>query len=218
MAVAYDNSTASGANTSSLSFSHTCTGSDLVLVFMIKVYSTSDLVTAATYNSVGATLVSKRQNGNNRWSYMYILANPATGSNTVNVTLSSTQLVGCSVHSYTGAETTGIPDSQNSTTVATTNVDIATTTVADNSWLVGMYAGQRTYTPGSGTTQRQYQGTADQLYTFDSNGAKTPAGSYSLLGTQSQALTCCLHICSIAPAGSAPVASANNANFFGGGL
>jgi hypothetical protein len=205
MAIAYDAASSNAATTNSLNVSHTTTGSDIVMVIFVKAYTTSDVVTGVKYNSVSATLVRKIQDGASRWSYMYILANPATGTNTLNVTTSSSVGLGAIVGTYTGCETSGIPDSSAQGGNSGTNWTMTTTTVADNSWLVGVWGGANTPTPSTGTTQRKYQGgAADQMYFYDSDSEKTPAGSHTLSGTQNTATTSVWIVVSLAPAGGAP--------------
>ena len=207
MAIAFDTSTSSGSSsTSTLTRSHTCSGADRVLVVFVKVYNTSNLLTSVTYYGVGLTQVTAIQDASNRWSYSYILDNPATGANNVVVNLSSATFVSSSSHSYTGCATSGIPDASAASNIATVDVSISATTTVDNCWLVGAYAGARTYTAGGGTTQRQVNTNADYLVTFDSNSPKTPAGTYSLAGTQSSATACSRHIISLAPVASSPAA------------
>lgn len=204
MAIAYDSSANAGnTSTASLVYSHTCTGSDLVLVVFVKVFNTSDLVTGVTYNGVSMTKILSGQDADNRWSYTYTLAGPATGTNNVTVSLSSATFVGSTSQSYTGCSQTGIPDASASLNTSSTTVTTTLTTIADNCWLVGSYNGGRVYTAGSGTTVRQSNTSADFLNSFDSNGAKTPAGSYSLAGTQSSAANSRNYIISLAPVATA---------------
>lgn len=201
MAIAYDSSAAAGStSTTSLSYSHTTSGSDRVLVVFAKTYSSSDLVTGITYAGVSMTKLLTGQDAGGLWSHAYILANPATGANNVVVSLSSANYIGSTSHSYTGCKTVSIPDASGSLNSSVTDVTTTLTTTVDNCWLVGSYNGGRPYTPGVGTTVRQTQLSSDYLVTFDSNGAKTPAGSYSLAGSQSTATACRNYIISLAPA------------------
>lgn len=202
MAIAYDSSANGGStSTSSLTFSHTCTGSNLVLTVFIKIFNTSNVLTGVTYNGVAMTAASSGQDAGSRWSYVYTLINPATGANNVNITTSSATYVGGTSQSYTGCRQTSQPDVVGTPlNTASTTVDTTLTTITDNSWLIGSYNGARAYTAGSGTTSRQFNGSPDQLYSFDSGGAKTPTGSYSLLGTQSSGANSRNYIISLAPA------------------
>lgn len=198
--LAYDNATHSAfKNSTTNTQAHTCSGSDRVL--MVYVYAGSDVVTGVTYNGVSMTFVQKQLMGGaaaGQYIYEYILAAPASGSNNVVVT-SSANLGGyISAVSYTGAKQTGQPD--NSAKQALTGVTTITTnltTVADNCWLVGYAYHNGTVVAGTATTLRG--GSVNVLQTMDSNGAKTPAGSYGLNTTRSPADFAGHVIASIAP-------------------
>jgi hypothetical protein len=113
MAVTFDAVGPSSAGTSatgtSLTWSHTCTGSNRLLVVGVAVGTTSSdasFVTTATYNGVAMTSASKVHSNNqtNGYIQMFYLVNPATGSNTVAITNNvSCDLAGGSV-SFTGAD------------------------------------------------------------------------------------------------------------------
>lgn len=203
MAITYDSSANAGStSSSSLSYSHTCTGSNLGLVVFVKVYNTSNLVTGVTYGGVAMTknTSASGQDADNRYSYTYTLANPSTGANNVVVSLSSATYVNSTSQSYAGCNTSSLIDSTGAAlNTSSTTVTTTTTTVADNCWLVGSFNGARIYTPGAGTTQRQTNSSADYIFSFDSNGAKTPAGSHSLAGTQASSANSRSYIISIAP-------------------
>lgn len=221
MSIAFNAATHGGRGSGSsadLVVAHTCTGSDIVLVVFAKCYQ-QDRVTGVTYNGTPMTLVQKRQDNasNNSWGYTFILANPSTGTNNITLSLSSAPNSGIALGgvSYTGCATSGAPDSNDSASITTTAVNMTTTTVADNSWLVGAYMGARLYTVGSGTTERFRNTLADQLVGVDSNGAKTPAGSHTLLGSQSTGTIAQWQIVSLAPVG---LATTDNAIFAFGGF
>lgn len=88
MALAIDAVTdASGSGAGPFAWSHTCAGSDRVLLVGISYYDSADTVSAVTYNSVALTVVSSSTVSNGQYtSTMYRLIAPATGSNTVSVT------------------------------------------------------------------------------------------------------------------------------------
>lgn len=200
MAIAYNSSASAGStSTSSLSYSHSCTGSNLVLVVFVKIFNTSNLVTGVTYNGVSMTQVLSGQDADNRWSYAYILANPATGANNVVVSLLSSTFVGSISQSYSGCNVSGIPDASGSLNTNSTTVTTTITTTVNGCWLVGSFNGSRVYSAGSGTTVRQSNTSADYIYGFDSNGAKAVAGSHSLVGTQATGANSRNYIISIAP-------------------
>ena len=211
MSIAFDSVSSLDATTTSLSYSHTCTGLNRVLIIFVKVFDTTDRVTAVTYNGVSATLIDSRQDANSRWSYAYRLVAPATGANNVVVSLSASVGVAAISQSYTGCSAIGVPDSFTTTVASAAGVSMTTTTVADNAWLVSFYGGGRSLSAVSGGVERRYHGgVGDQLYSYDSNAPKTPAGSISITATQaSSPSTYVTFSISLAPA----PATANSAFF-----
>lgn len=167
------------------SWTHICTGSNLILIvgFRNTKAAGGEDVTGVTYNSVAMTKLygSLLGNGGKDYDYFYYLINPATGSHTVSVnTAGSTTLYGRSA-SYTGVKQSGFPDAQAQAQSSTgTSITASVTTVADNCWLVAFMDNEvNTTTAAGGTTYRL--GALTTVMPFaDSNGAKTPAGSYSL--------------------------------------
>ncbi len=73
------------------SWSHTATGSNLLLLVAVALNSTSDLVTGVTYNGVALTrLAMAVASGGTRRVYLYALVAPVAGTHTVVVSYSST--------------------------------------------------------------------------------------------------------------------------------
>lgn len=188
MAIAYDNSTGTSvSNNTSVTISHTTSGTNRILFVTVAIYNNganADQLTGITYAGASMTYIGKRTNSTNGYMYLYYLANPALGANNIVATcaISVTELDICSA-SYTGAKQTGIPDST-ANGGSSSPYTQSTTTVANNCWLVmGGYTdnGAGT-TAGTGTVNRY----PSRFYIADSNGAKSPAGSYSLQITASQ--------------------------------
>jgi hypothetical protein len=192
MAIAFDAATDGGKvnPATSLTFSHTCTGSLglLVVGFSGDNFGGADDVSSVTYNSVAMTLAQKitSATGGDRITYIYYLLGPATGAHNVVITCSSSHLIQGGAVSYTGVKASGQPDATTtnfSSTVATT-LTTSLTTANDNSWCVlihGGYDGGSAPTAGAGTTRRTFDGTDGGWGLFDSNGPVTPAGSKSLI-------------------------------------
>lgn len=113
MSVAYDTVGPSSLGTAttgtSLSWSHTCSGTNRLLVVSINVGAASDDVeTTATYNGVSMTSAGRVASNNqiDGYTQLFYLVAPATGSNTVTVTSTlSKSLVGGSI-SFTGVDQT----------------------------------------------------------------------------------------------------------------
>lgn len=161
MALAVD-ATSTGTTTgTSLTVSHTCTGSNLLLLVGAYTHGTlTDIVTGITYAGTAMTRINTVTNsgGGNTASrlYLYYLINPATGANNVVTSLSESRTVLNANTSYTGAKQSGQPDAGNTAFSATvTTLGVTITSVADNSWLVGTLRGHSgTVTAGTSTSQR----------------------------------------------------------------
>lgn len=190
MAIAYDNSSegAVGASTT-LTYSHTCTGSNTFLKVDFRINGASGSVSSVTYAGVSMTqLANVSANG----VYTYYLINPATGANNVVITTSGSGEITSYSASYTGVKQTSPIDSQNtvgSGSVSDTTVVVATTVVASNCWLLGFGAFTNSFgsaTISSNRTDRQagnHGGYATGVNaTSDSNGT-VATGSQSTTWT-----------------------------------
>jgi hypothetical protein len=196
-------------NGTSNNLSHAVSGSNLVL--KVYIYSSIDNITGALYNGVAMTFVQKLlMTGAAAGQYLheYILINPATGTNNVTVT-SSTGMGGyiTAVH-YTDAKQSSQPDAFNKQALnPVTSITTSVTTVEDNDWLTGYAYMNGSLAAGSGTILRGGS-VSGVLQAMDSNGAKTPAGSHSLVTTGANAFAG--HVVSaISPYTSAVVQNSN---------
>lgn len=185
----------------SLTWAHTCTGTNLILV--VGLTNGADDTTGVTYNGVALTAGPARApTAGNEGAELWFLENPATGANNIVASRTGTtsRLSGIAV-SYTGAAQTGQPDSSNTgATASGTSLSISTTVVAENCWLVMMTdtsAGGEA--AGAGTVLREAGSDASDLW--DSNGA-VAAGSRALAITATSG-NLVGAIMSIAPAGAA---------------
>lgn len=132
---------------SSISWSHTCTGSNGLLVVLVNVDDaggTQDRNPAVTYNSVSMTRANlggandRFVDAGGRKLYYFYLLNPSTGSNTIAVTCDTApSILVATAASYTGVNQSGQPDA-GPATANSSGVSISTnvTTVADNSWFI----------------------------------------------------------------------------------
>jgi hypothetical protein len=189
-AIAFDAATNGGnSTTGTLSWTHTTTGSNRLLVVGFKGDSTLSLddISGVTYNGVAMTAIYTGQTaGSDRFYYLYYLLNPASGANTVQITAFNAHYLFGASASYTGVQQSGQPDAMNSNSgTATGSLTTSVTTVADNSWVVmfGVVSNDDgTLAAGTGATERVATDfNAGAL--FDSNASKTPAGSYSMTWT-----------------------------------
>ncbi len=222
-AIAFDAASGQQSNavgTVNAALSHTCTGSNLVLV-VAEVGDTSDSVTDISYNSVSMTIVDKLRYPADRWIYQAILTAPSTGTN--NVVSSGNTFGSKGAVSYTGCGQSSQPDSHDiSKPAAASTITWSTTVVATGCWLWGFCYGDLTdSSAGTGTILR---GTTIGSGTgqFDSNGS-VGTGSQSLQVVQSSSFSPVVTIMSIAPPASGPtniksfdsVAIASIKTFFG---
>lgn len=138
VAIAFDAFGEGYNNGTSLTYSHTCGGSDRFLFLVVKLYGNDD-ITAITYNgvSMGASIA----NGSlfeGTWSRFYALMNPASGANNLVITRTSSNHIVAGSGSWTGVSQTGQPEAfgtaeANGATQITPSVTVATA----NAWVVG---------------------------------------------------------------------------------
>lgn len=200
MAIATDATSTGDQGTPGTSFSvsHTCTGSDLLLWVGILDDGGSGNITGVTYDSVSMTKIDETQHTGSQFISLWYLINPSTGANDITSTGTSSSSPSIRGSSYTGAQQSGVPDDTATVTAATRTTTTGTvTTVADNAWTLMLGRAGATMSAGSGTTIRVGTGAGPML--FDSNAAITPAGSSSLIFTNSSSTTDAI-IVSFAPA------------------
>jgi hypothetical protein len=97
----------STATTNTLSWSHTTSGSDRILIVGVSIRNeSSETVSTVTYGTGNLTFVGAATNGTACRAEIWQLVNPATGANTVTVTLSAgSKFVGGAV-TFTGVHQT----------------------------------------------------------------------------------------------------------------
>lgn len=169
-----------GIGVTSLTWSHTCTGSDRILFVGAFGDFATDAITGATYAGAAMTLVDKRQITGDRWVYLFYRIAPATGANNVVVSANASIAIGGDSASYTGAKQSGQPDaSATNVAGAATSITTSVTTIADNCWtiLLAKNNGGGDPSAGTGSTRRAF---GNEMGIFDSNAAITPAGAYSM--------------------------------------
>lgn len=185
MAIAYDSQSHSVVNPgSSLTFSHTCTGSNLLLVVSVIQNSGSDTVTGVTYNSVSMTRVDIADTTGAPF-YLYYLNAPATGTHNVVVSSSTgANLLAATSVSYTGCDQTSSVINAHgvqTTPRPATSGAVSLTSSVDNCWMVAGYSANinSTYVAGANTTLRTATG-QEYIGICDSNAVISPAGALTL--------------------------------------
>lgn len=189
MAIARDATSQGNVNPgTSLTVSHVCTGSNLLLLVHVLTNNTNEaIITGVTYNGVSMTKIKTQVSETTlRYGYIYGLLAPSTGANNVVVSASSSSVIGAQCVSYTGVKQSGLPDASNSNNTAGDSWTESITTIADNCWhfLARRSDAQMTITGGGSKLLEQF-GSGLQA-TFDSNSAITPAGNHSITGTTTQ--------------------------------
>lgn len=179
MAIAFDASSSDWWTTwTTHTLSHTCSWSNRLLVVTI-LGNHNDVVTGVTYAGASMTRVSFVSNGSSDGIYMYYLLNPATGTNNIVATTSSSQTVLMQNASYTGVRQSSQPNVFNTWWYTTsTSLSTSVTTTDDNCWTIGIFRCNNNQTANWWTTFRA--GIANSIQVGDSNWPKTPAGSTSL--------------------------------------
>lgn len=145
MAVAFDAVGPSAAGqgqtggASPLTWSHTCSGSDRALIVGVVLASSADgaINTTATYNGVSMNSVAGEVHSNAAtmgYAEMFVLANPASGTNTVSVTITGATVEGleCGSVSFTGADQANPIAHQATATGNSTSATVAVTSATDN--------------------------------------------------------------------------------------
>lgn len=185
MAIAFDAASDGGAALpgTSLSWSHTCTGSDRLLRVGTRGSSGgSDVITGVTYNGVALTKIGSSYKGSgDRWIAIWELANPASGSNTIVISSASDVILGLAV-SYTGADV--YDASATASTAGDFSLTVSATPTADNCWVSAFFGKNTGDTPSGGTgTTKRISNDGYGVGFFDNNAAISPAASTSLIQT-----------------------------------
>lgn len=161
-------------------WSHTCTGSNRLLVVGAQGAFNPSNISGATYNAVSMTQVGTGQNGDTvslRWTYFFWLLAPTTGANTISVAATASTFIQGSSASYTGVKQTGQPDASNTGVYGAPTPSLSVTVVENNSWFIASFFGRTTGAVGANTTARSVSANISGI--FDSNGGLA-AGSRTM--------------------------------------
>ena len=192
-----NNSKATGlSGQSTCTWAHTVpsTANALLVVGVEQVGNT--LTATATYNGNAMTeLQSINMSSGGRKVHLFyiVIANPDGNAHNIVVTLSAAHTSYywlLTAADYSDAQQ-GAPHKNSSTTEDYPNsspISASVTTTDDNCWLISVTGGTKTLSAGTNTSYVIGNDTAspsdsDSLVILDSNGAKTPAGTYSLQAT-----------------------------------
>ena len=183
MAIAFNASQkALVASGTSLTFSHTCAGSNLMLVLGVAYQTASDDITA-TYNSVSMTKSAVTASGAR--DYIFTLFAPSTGANNIVISSSgaAATIQGMSA-SYTGV-VQGNPEATNTGVIAAaSSASLSITTIAANAWVVGSINigdNQTAVDSNGGQTSRQvYEANDNGESALDDKGPTATPGSVNI--------------------------------------
>lgn len=183
MAIAFDAASSAGvAGNTVLTYSHTCTGSDLALVVEV---ATNELesISSITYNGVALTQIDTEPTASGQ-VFLWLLIGPDTGAHDIVVTRTGVGTWNSSAASYTGVKQTGQPDnfgSANGSSPKTSSL----TPIADNCWMVlgAVNDSGADVTASTGATRRAFNSNNMSGGIFDNNAAITPPGANSMTTT-----------------------------------
>jgi hypothetical protein len=141
-------------------------------------------VTGITYGAVAMTLVGNITEPEGAMiATLYRLSSPPTGTNNIVTSFSGSGVeVYVAAVSYSGTATSGQPDASRTQSGTASSATAALTTVVNNAWVVMFALSEQggAATAGTGSTIRGSSSSSGLGAFFDSNGAITPAGSYSM--------------------------------------
>lgn len=155
MAIAFDNkANGNGASGNSLTFSHTCAGTNgLLLVWAFS--AGNDYITGATYSAVSMTQLAKIRRGLSvgfsGFFYLFGLLGPATGANNIVVSSSQNSIGQCASQSYTGVSQVNLPDAIQANAGNIGSAPASLTSVGNNIWYAAAWDFKSGVTSSSGT-------------------------------------------------------------------
>lgn len=185
MAIAFDaNTTVQTAVSATLTYSHTCTGSNLILFALVWTGGGSN-TTGVTYNGVAMTIISTKAAAGATEMTLWQLVNPATGANNVVVSNNGAGAARSTSYSssYTGAAQTAPIDLAGvAGPTTTTSYSQSLISTVDNDWAIWMGYTQdvATETAGANTVIRYQDKTVIGSYLADTGTAQTPAGTVTM--------------------------------------
>lgn len=174
------------AATNTYSWNHTCTGSNRFLAVDVSLLSAGQTVTGITYNGVALSLIGAQSTVTSFGRVeCWGLVNPASGSNSIVVTISGSVASSSAAVSYTGVHQTVPTEAFNSaqaTNVGAADATVTITTIADNDWIHAAIATSDTAITAGQTTRNNVTGAGGSGADEDF-GPQTPAGAKAMTYT-----------------------------------
>jgi len=178
------------AAASSYSGSASWNGSNRVLCVDVSMLGAGVTVTAMTYGGAACTLVGVKSTVTSfgrveQWRILQSDSGaPATGANTLAVTLSGSLEFAVEWVSYTGVHQTspieGFNSNQATNAGSATDASVAVTTVADNDWVHAAVVANDTAITAGNTSRNNIPGTLGSGGNEDNGAPKTPAGAVTM--------------------------------------
>lgn len=176
MSIAFDAATHNQtANATSLTFAHTVTGSNPFI--MVPGLCATSATLTATYAAVSlnTTSASPQDVANIGRTYNFYLLGPATGSNNVVVTRSTSGNIWSGAASYTGVLQKDQEGAASNGSPGSSSFSVSVTTVANNTWTTAcIFSGSGSDSAGASTTLRFADATGVDVMDSNANQA-TPA-------------------------------------------
>lgn len=158
----------------------------LVMVAFLTVDSNNRTVSSVTYNGHNMTFATSSSYGRKQWVYWDVATTTATHPILVTLSGNVSNNILLAAAAYSGADTSGPLMAEASSTQfcnGCTSLTTSVTTITDNDWLVDFgFFNDGTVPSAGANTFKRTQSTYGNAFldVYDSNGAKTPPGSYSL--------------------------------------
>ena len=161
-AIAHDNTNSSSqTGTNTLTFSHTCTGSNLMLIVSAPAEDSTAadrLVSSITYGGVAMTEVDNRPSGGVQTANQWYLIGPATGANDVVITWGGNVTAGVGIAtSLTGVAQQAPEAEGEGSGTGGSPITCTVTTVTANAWVIDgavIADPNKALTPGAGQIER----------------------------------------------------------------
>jgi hypothetical protein len=182
--ISFDAASNSGyqSPSSSYSWNHTCTGTNLFLAVDVEVLSVpGTTVSSITYNGVNLTLIGTKSSVSGAahvecWG----LVAPATGTHSIAVTLSASVASAGTASSYQSVNQTSPTEAFNgnqATNVGAADATVTITSASNNCWIHACVATDATAITANQTTRNNVTGTLGSGANEDTAGPLTPAGA-----------------------------------------
>ena len=173
-----------GSDTSTLSYAHTCSGSNGLLVVGVTLkYASHITSTSATYNSVSMTKSVSRGNTTSQGNgtIIFTLKSPATGSNTVAISGDAGEYISSGAISLKGVDQTTPVEATASAVNGSVNdtPTVSITTQSSDSLVIDCVSYGNSITTGSGQTDRWKQESCS-YYGAGSSESKATAGAVTM--------------------------------------